>query len=532
MCHVLDRPVPEETHDEPAGEGGRPVPSGAGAEGGASVPAETRAEGDLSVPAGAWLVAAGFVVVLAALGGRYGFHRDELYFIEAGRHPAWGYPDQPPLVPLLAAGWDALTGHRLWAFRLLPAVTAAAVAPLTAATCARLGGTRRGRIWAAALATGMTVTVAIGHLFSTSTFTMALTVALVLLTLRALDDGGPVRWTAVGLVAGVAMQVQLLPAVVLACGLAALLLVGPRTPLRSPWPWAAALLTALLAAPYLLWQTRHGWPQLEVAANIAAGNSTSSMPRELVVPMQLVMVGLLITPVLLAGIVALVRAPALRNRRWLVLAFGLLLVVVTVTGGKPYYASGLLPALVAAGVPPVRAWAGTRPRRAVAGTLLSGHVAVTALACLPISPPGSAGYRVATAANPDAGETVGWDRVNAQVSAAVAAAGPARPTAILASNYGEAGSLDAFRRHGGAVPAVYSGHNGYGEWGPPPAGTTRVLVVGWFGEDALGDWFGECREVGALDTGVDNDEDGAPLRLCTSPRQPWPVLWDRIQVVG
>ena len=48
-------------------------------------------------------------VPLAVTGNRYGYMGDELYFISADGHLAWGYVDQPPLLPLLAHTMDAIS---------------------------------------------------------------------------------------------------------------------------------------------------------------------------------------------------------------------------------------------------------------------------------------------------------------------------------------------------------------------------------------------------------------------------------------
>ena len=72
--------------------------------------------------------------VLLALSTRYGFHRDELYFIECARHLQASYVDQPVLTPLLAWVSLKLFGVSLLALRLWPALAAWATVVLAGLT--------------------------------------------------------------------------------------------------------------------------------------------------------------------------------------------------------------------------------------------------------------------------------------------------------------------------------------------------------------------------------------------------------------
>src|SRR3954466_12216858 len=85
-------------------------------------------------------------LLLLGTAGRYGYHRDELYFLAAGHHLAWGYPDQPPLVPLVARVMSALAPDSVVLLRLPSTLVAMAVVTLAGAMARRLGARREGQL--------------------------------------------------------------------------------------------------------------------------------------------------------------------------------------------------------------------------------------------------------------------------------------------------------------------------------------------------------------------------------------------------
>lgn len=492
------------------------------------------------LPPGVWVVAGLVVVGLTSLAGRYGFHGDEFYFVVTGRHPQLAAPDNPMLVPYLAAGWYALVGGQLWAFRILPALAAGAYVLLGALTAREFGAPARHQL-AAAIAVAMTgIVLAVGHLFETPTFDMVLTAAALWLLVRALR-AEPQRWSpwiGAGVLTGVALEVKIVAAPVLACCLLGVLITGPRRRLAGPRPWVAAATALVLAAPNLVWQATHGLPMLRVAAAIGNGGSTSSTPRPLLVPVTLLEVGPVVSIVLVVGLVVLLRAPRRGVDGWL--ACGLLLFVGLLlgTGGKAYYPAGFYPAILAAGAGPSLDWIAARGwRRRSAAVLAVVSLVVTPSLTLPLYPPGSTLYDVATGPDPDLAAELGWPGFVDTVGAAVAALPPAEraQTVILTSSYEQAGALELLRpADGGPLPAVFSGHNGFWYWGPPPDAATEALVVGDFPPARLARVYADCSVLTTISTapGVDNDLTGAPVRRCTGRREPWSVLWPELARTG
>ena len=185
------------------------------------------------VALGGLVVLAGAVAaLLLATSGRYGYHRDELYFLRAGHEPALGYVDQPPLTPLIARVMDMLLPGSLTGLRLPSVLASALVVLLTGLLAREMGGERRAQLLAAASVGVSAVLLAVGHLLSTTTFDLLACTALTWLLVRSLRDGGPI-WLATGIVAGLALQNKSLPLVLLAAVLAGVLVMGPRAALAT-----------------------------------------------------------------------------------------------------------------------------------------------------------------------------------------------------------------------------------------------------------------------------------------------------------
>jgi hypothetical protein len=272
--------------------------------------------------------------------------------------------------------------------------------------------------------------------------------------------------------------------------------------------------------PNLVWQARHGWPQLTLASDIRAEYLTLGERINFVV-LALVLLSPVTTALWVYGLVRLFRAPDLERARPFAWAFLLLVVAYFVTGGKAYYLAGSLPLLVAAGS------VSLAQRRSSRWLLAAGLVAALAAvvvwpAFLPVLPARTFGATFFSSLGEDQAETVGWPREVALVNRV---ADENHAALVVAQNYGEAGALEFY---GSSVP-VYSGHNGFGDWGPPSAKSTGpVVLVGYPTAPA---WAEGCREAGRVDNGVDvdNEEQGHVVLVCAGPRGSWASVWDEVR---
>jgi 4-amino-4-deoxy-L-arabinose transferase-like glycosyltransferase len=472
-----------------------------------------------------WLIAIAAYAMELAVAGRYGYDRDELYFLVAGQHPALGYVDQPALTPLLVRLAALLTGNTLGGLRAAAALGLPAVAALSASMARMLGAGRAEQAIAALAIACCGEYMGVFHRFTTTTVDFTFWAILLWLVVRLLTSGDRRWWLAIGTVAGIALNAKWNIAFLiagLAIGFVAAL--GPfrgRSRPRSPAPLAggryllaAGAVMVVLIAPNIIWQAVYGVPNIGVFRHLEQFAWTL---RLVYWPAQVFYTSIVLAPLWARGLRRLLRDASLRPT-------GIAVVVVLgtqfVLGGKPYYPAGIYPLLFAAGAAGLSLTAARVTRYCIAGLLAT-------LVSLPVLPAAAMSFRPLQAVNPELGEQVGWPREVRLVADVYESLPPAQRarTALLAGNYGQAGAIDHFGPALG-LPQAYSGHNNFWLWGPPPAGDTAVVAIG-VDPSLLRATFASVRPVARYTNGlgISNHEEGTLVYVATGLRTSWAAAW-------
>jgi 4-amino-4-deoxy-L-arabinose transferase-like glycosyltransferase len=503
-----------------------------------------------------WVAAFATLCLHLAGNPHYGFFRDELYFIICGLHPQFGYVDQPPVVPLLAA-LTQLGGHSLFLLRAVPAICAAGGAYATVLLVNEFGGGTFAQVLATIAFIGSPVLMAFGMKVGADEIGLWLWPLIALLVLRIARGADPRTWLTVGALAGIAGESKYTALFFFVALLAGLLATPERRILRSRWALAGTALGLAIVLPNFLWQAANGFPMWELLEAGQHGKNVIVSPP-IYLLQQLALMNPYLAPVWIVGLVWLLRMPRVR---FLGLAYVVLIAEMLVLHGKHYYPADVYPILIAAGAVPIEAWT-RRIAAARIGTARTVTVTVTVrVACIayaavfaallvPLELPVlsetqlvayqqaviarivplpknalASEHNAAPEIGSDYADMHGWPEFAAAVRTAYLSIPPKTRagTVVFAMNYGEASALRFFAPD---VPTI-SGHNQFWLWGYGGANGDTILELGgscWASDHGFARADVVARYATTLPVmGYENDR---TFLVCRGRRLSMPVLWE------
>jgi hypothetical protein len=510
-----------------------------------------RAAGANASVTGLLLGLAAVKIILQFVGIRsYGFFRDELYYMACGEHLAWGYVDQPPLIALIAWLARQLFGHSIVGLRIFPVVAGAAVVFLTGIFARELGGGRLAQSLAGVAILFAPAFLAFDSLFSMNAFEPLFWLVCAWLAVRIVEGASPRVWLVFGIVAGLGLEnkhTMLVFGFALAVGL---LLAGEWRVFRSKWTWIGALVAIFLFVPNLIWEARHGWPQVEVVRNAQLYKNIPVSPLSFLAE-QIAFLNPIVFPLWFGGLVWYLRSSEAKRFRFLGWTYLIVLAIFVILGGKSYYALPVYPILFAAGGVVLERFAGSQKRRRMVLAYVAVIVAAGVIALpfgVPVLPVNTflrysrvLPYSSLAKTERDAlraplpqlyADMFGWKNMAetvAQVYDGLQTSDRA-DCAILGGNYGETGAIDYYGPTLG-LPKAIGRHNSYFYWGPRGYSGACVII---FGEQS-GEFiklFGDVRQAATIvSPHAMPNEQSVPVYVCRKPRAPLTVLWPRFKMI-
>jgi 4-amino-4-deoxy-L-arabinose transferase-like glycosyltransferase len=478
-------------------------------------------------------------LILAAhfcIGNGYGFHRDELQFLDDARHLDWGFVAYPPMTSFCGRIAIALFGISPAVFRLPAAIVNAVSLVIVGLITRELGGRRRAQI--IALLAMFPIALAFSSVLQYNTFDLLAWLLIVYFVARLLRSGDERNWLGVGVGIGIGVLSKYSIAFPVASLLAGLVILpSQRHHLRTRWFWYGALIATVIAAPNLIWLASHHFTTVQMeqfihARDVRHGRADGYYTDQTKLTM-------LAFPLAVAGLVSLLRSARFR---FLSIFYIGPFVLFAIARGRGYYLLPAYPVLYAAGAVALERSiygiaAGLRNAvRAVAVAAMLVDAAAVEWAFLPIWQPGSPGWNWQMKNSSDMADEVGWPEFVAQVAAVrdTLSLEERSRLAILANNYGEAGALSLYGPQYN-LPTPISSTNTFHLRGYGPYEPETVIVVGGELEDQLHN-FESCRVAAHVEIpyGVRNEESvyHPEILVCHHLRWPWPEAWARSQEFG
>jgi len=468
---------------------------------------------------------------------KYGYFRDELYYLDLARHLDWGYVDCAPLIAVYAK-IALLMGGSLAALRILPALAGTALVALTILITRQLGGGRYAQFVA-----GLAVLMCPGILVMDSLMTMnafepLFWMGCILVIIHILRTGDSRLWLWFGVIAGLGLENK---HSTLSFGFAvtvALLLTEHRREFLKPWLWIAALIAVALFLPNIIWQVRHHFPTIEELGNVRREGKNVVLGPLAFVKQQIIATHPILFPVWLTGLCWF-----LWQRRWRLLGITFLVFLVTMelAKAKDYYLFPIYPMMFAGGAVAIEQMFARRARWAkavVVAIILVATIPTLPLATWMLSPERYLAYTQALRFKPakqevhhegllpqPMGDQFGWPEMARQVADIYASLPPDEraKTGIFAGNYGEAGAVDMFGPKYG-LPRALSRHQNLWYW--PPSDSERyqnLIVIQWSREDVQEN----CTSWQAFDhyAKYGMGEENTPIYLCRGATFDLQKIW-------
>jgi 4-amino-4-deoxy-L-arabinose transferase-like glycosyltransferase len=466
-------------------------------------------------------------VLLHVATTRLSFHRDELYFIAASKRLAASYVDFQPATPVLVRVFGTVFGDSLIGVRLIPALAGALVVLLAALLAKELGGDRRAQAFAAFTALVIPIFVGANSALNTVSLEIPAWMIVALLLARTERTNDPRNWTLVGIAIGVALLVKFTVLAYLVGIPIAVALTSLRRHLRTPWPWAGALIAVAIVAPSLIWQAQHSFPVAEFVQHQSGGGKVLGLSGRL---------GYVASLVIFPGPIGLfLLIPGLRwlfgeaSRRAIALATVVPLAVFLIAGGKGYYASPALAVAFVAGAVAVVEKRDSVPRWLVVALVINLLVPLPLL--VPVVPTSVLAKSEDLAQATELGERLGWEDLARSTREALdgLSTSDQQRAVVIGANYAIPAAIEYYEERYD-LPAAVSGHNSAYLWWPDQPDDHIAVLIG-FDDPEVERIYADVERVGTVrnDEGVHNYEWEDPIHVGRDARYGWEEIHRRLK---